>query len=208
MEIKIEKPNKKQVTLLISLVGMFLLGMASGFYIAGLVNLAFVAGGLAVVCVGTLYSKPFATKKNLAKDTKAVSPVIAVILMVAITVVLAATVFVLVSDIGGQTSNTAPQIAWAPDESKDRLGVNSATQNADWSRLNVSGPATVRFALNADATSSSPALPQRATTTVTRVQAGDYLDFCGTGVNVEIIIKDETANTILVRHTFTSIQPC
>lgn len=47
--------------------------------------------------------------RKFMKDEEGVSPVIAVILMVAITVVLAATVFVLVSNIGKNVGSTGPQ---------------------------------------------------------------------------------------------------
>jgi flagellin-like protein len=73
------------------------------------------------------------------KDQDAVSPVIAVILMVAITVVLAATVFVLVSDIGNQ-NKPAPQISWAKDSSAATLTVTSASDNdLKWSDFTVTG---------------------------------------------------------------------
>jgi flagellin-like protein len=77
-----------------------------------------------------------ANRKFVHAD-EAVSPVIAVILMVAITVVLAATVFVLVSNIGGNTANSAPSISWTSDEGADKLVVSTAAQNADWNRLTV-----------------------------------------------------------------------
>lgn len=144
-------------------------------------------------------------------DTQAVSPIIAVILMVAITVVLAATVFVLVSDIGGQSTNTAPQVAWSPDEIQDRLSVNTATQNADWARLNLtSNGLNVRYALNNEATSTSQKLPYMATANPARIQAGDYLSFCANVAqsNVEIIVRDSTANAVILRHTFTSLAAC
>lgn len=66
----------------------------------------------------------------------AVSPVIGVILMVAITVVLAATVFVLVSDLG-DTGDAPPALAFYKDETRDRLEVASADKGADWDRLAV-----------------------------------------------------------------------
>jgi archaeal type IV pilus assembly protein PilA len=75
--------------------------------------------------------------RKFVNATEAVSPVIAVILMVAITVVLAATVFVLVSDIGSNTASSQATISWAADETMDRLVVNSASQNADWYKLTV-----------------------------------------------------------------------
>ncbi|RLF41686.1 MAG: type IV pilin, partial [Thermoplasmata archaeon] len=48
------------------------------------------------------------------KDMTGVSPIIAVILMVAITVVLAATIYVWVSGFGGSGSST-PAISCSPD---------------------------------------------------------------------------------------------
>src|SRR5688500_3796114 len=86
--------------------------------------------------------------RKFGQADDAVSPVIAVILMVAITVVLAATVFVLVSDIGGNTGSAAPQISWNPDEGNDRLSVNTASQNADWFRLTFEVDSCVSTATN------------------------------------------------------------
>lgn len=86
-----------------------------------------------------------ANRKFVQAD-EAVSPVIAVILMVAITVVLAATVFVLVSDIGGNTGSAAPVISFTVDEGTDRLTVSSAASNADWNRINVVVSACVQVA--------------------------------------------------------------
>jgi hypothetical protein len=47
----------------------------------------------------------------------------------------AASLFFLVSDIGGQTASAAPSIAWNIDEASDRLQVSSASSNADWNRI-------------------------------------------------------------------------
>lgn len=83
-----------------------------------------------------------ATKEEIerfARDEHAVSPVIAVILMVAITVVLAATVFVLVSDIGGKNPPAA-QITWNKDVSAKTLTVSSAADSHyHWSDMTVTG---------------------------------------------------------------------
>ncbi len=68
---------------------------------------------------------------------EAVSPVIGVILMVAITVVLAAVVFVLVSNIGGDSEST-PSMSFQKSESANTLTVVSA-DTADWSDITGSG---------------------------------------------------------------------
>lgn len=69
---------------------------------------------------------------------EAVSPVIAVILMVAITVVLAATVFVLVADIG-EVNDPAPAMAFSRDESKDQLVLISSEPGLVWSDFTFTG---------------------------------------------------------------------
>ena len=71
-------------------------------------------------------------------DERAVSPVIAVILMVAITVVLAATVFVLVADIG--TREIPPSIGFTVDTTEDTLTVTSVSVNGlTWGDIVVEG---------------------------------------------------------------------
>lgn len=74
--------------------------------------------------------------RKFLNDDEGVSPVIAVILMVAITVVLAATVFVLVNDLGKNVGSTGPALGLVSDSagsstSKWTVKVSSATQLAD-----------------------------------------------------------------------------
>lgn len=104
---------------------------ATMFSIVGL-----VAGVLALVHGKKLGDHRAETQ--WVKDTNAVSPVIAVILMVAITVVLAATVFVLVADIG--TNQPAPSVSFTVDSVADTLTVSSVSTNAlTWGELRVDG---------------------------------------------------------------------
>jgi flagellin-like protein len=64
--------------------------------------------------------------KNLFKEDRAVSPVIGVILMVAITVILAAVIGTFVLGLGDQVSESAPQAQFTFDQSGD-AGTASAT---------------------------------------------------------------------------------
>ena len=50
----------------------------------------------------------------------------------AITVVLAATVFVLVQDIGSEQAEQAPQIGWNEDESDDAFKVTQSPNQVFW----------------------------------------------------------------------------
>ncbi|HUR63205.1 MAG TPA: type IV pilin [Candidatus Thermoplasmatota archaeon] len=138
-------------------------------------------------------------------DSEAVSPVIGVILMVAITVVLAAVVFVLVSNLSKGGSQSAPTLAINTDDVADRLVVTSAATGADWSRISVKlvsctqatassriyvGSATANFnqdavtaggSLNAGAAGTACAgtfTAVQVTTTATAILAGGFLDFC------------------------------
>ncbi|MBI2077826.1 MAG: hypothetical protein HYT80_05575 [Euryarchaeota archaeon] len=54
--------------------------------------------------------------------------------------VLAATVFVLVSDIGSQGSKSAPNIVFSQDEVGDGISVTSAGAGANWNRLSIKVP--------------------------------------------------------------------
>ena len=80
-------------------------------------------------------SKNDAVKKALQKDEAAVSPVVGVILMVAIAVVLATVVFVLVNNLSGQPEST-PRIDFQKDT--DSLMVVQADA-ADWTDVEVNG---------------------------------------------------------------------
>jgi flagellin-like protein len=178
-----------------------------------------------------------ANRKFVQAD-EAVSPVIAVILMVAITVVLAATVFVLVSDIGGNKAAAAPTFNLQPNEGSDKLSVESAASNADWNRLQVkvescTGGATARVwigglagathvnAAGVATAASAPlmaaaancggaATPERVAPSAAKMVANDYLQFCGAGsiTNAKILLTDTTANVLAYTYTFTDLANC
>ena len=63
------------------------------------------------------------------KDRKGVSPVIATILMVAITVVLAAVLYVMVMGFGGDTGDQAPTVSTTKNAATERItiSINPAT---------------------------------------------------------------------------------
>ncbi|MCD6222417.1 MAG: type IV pilin [Thermoplasmata archaeon] len=71
------------------------------------------------------------------KNKAGVSPIIAIILMVAITVVLAATIYVWVSGMGkGGTS--APNLAATADNINHRLIISQADKGIKWSDITIS----------------------------------------------------------------------
>lgn len=119
------------------------------------------------------YANERPSRVDLTKDNNAVSPVIAVILMVAITVVLAATVFVLVSDI--QTNSPAARIVF--DQSPGNLTVVSADLGLVWADFEI---------VNCD------------TTPVGTVDAGDKISGC----DGDVVIRHKPSNSLVYQGTF------
>lgn len=167
-----------------------------------------------------------ANRKFVSED-EAVSPVIAVILMVAITVVLAATVFVLVSDIGNQSNTSQPPVSWGMDEVQDRWSVSQAPNQVSWASYSMrSATGNLYVALNVAAsttvtgTSGSILVDSDGVELNTvsfenkNLGAGDYLEFCISGApvggvtNVEITLNHIASNSIANQKTFANIAAC
>ena len=162
-------------------------------------------------------------------NDEAVSPVIGVILMVAITVVLAAVVFVLVSNLG-KGNQSAPTFALQRDDATDRLSVTSADSDADWNRLAVKITSTVpagacvsgnqdvqaaTCAADADAFAATTGTNLDAdntelTGTANLMSAGEYIEFCATALasGVTVVVVDTTANSVIGTFTFNDIAAC
>lgn len=110
----------------------------------------------------TVWDRKLKMKMKMREDERAVSPVVGVILMVAITVVLAAIVFVLVNNLGKQSGEDRPDMAFTALNATV-LQVVQAPTGLDWSDFTVTGCATI---------------PTGA------VDAGDRLEACGSTVTV------------------------
>ncbi|WP_340102156.1 type IV pilin N-terminal domain-containing protein [Salinibaculum salinum] len=83
--------------------------------------------------------------KQLFNDDDAVSPVIGVILMVAITVILAAVIATFVLGLGEQVSDTAPQASFNFDYDESATGTDSF-DNASLANNEVDGILTITHA--------------------------------------------------------------
>jgi len=78
-----------------------------------------------------------ANRKFKQADERAVSAVIGVILMVAITVAIAATVYVYVSGMIGGTKTQTPNVACTTDATANRIQVATADSNIKWKDIVV-----------------------------------------------------------------------
>lgn len=176
---------------------------------------------------------PGPVDRLFAGADEAVSPVISTILMVAITVVLAATAFVLVADVGGQTGKAAPAIGLRADDNLDRLVVTSAAQGADWARLAImqtsfGGTGTIHVGTDAvpafpgdppgyqnepaASTGGNIATEVPITSTTDPITAGEYLELCrsagGNDGALTVSLKDVSANVLIGSFTFLSVAEC
>lgn len=118
-------------------------------------------------------------------NDEAVSPVIGVILMVAITVVLAAVVFVLVSNLS-KTNDQAPQLTFSKADASNGQGgtltlVSSSKNGLAWAAFSLGGTATC------------------AAITDTTVDAGDVIT-CSTDGTVTL--SHTATNTLVYQGSF------
>ena len=107
--------------------------------------------------------------KNLFTDDSAVSPVIGVILMVAITVILAAVIGTFVLDLGQSVQQTAPQASFDYDYDTDNQTVNITHQAGD--SLNN---ATISIAGDGNSSISLATPPDGSFEAGDEVAFGDY----------------------------------
>jgi len=78
-----------------------------------------------------------ANRKFVESNEEGVSAVIGVILMVAITVAIAATVYVYVSGMIGGGSESTPSMAFAKDNADDKIYVTSSATGIAWSDVSI-----------------------------------------------------------------------
>lgn len=131
-------------------------------------------------------------RRGRALDDEAVSPVIGVILMVAITVVLAAVVFVLVGGFS-EKAEKAPHITFKVDENARTLTVVRADPGADWKlHFLVGGTCADHVQLNG--------VDWTAVPDGTAVAAGDKLGNCASGETLTVASRGP--NQLLASATF------
>jgi flagellin-like protein len=138
---------------------------------------------------------------QFAKNEEAVSPVIGVILMVAITVVLAAVVFVLVSNLSKNSNTAAPNVTFNQDNSAHKLTIVSADASAKWTSVKqtMTGGCTVNLNGGASVASGSA-----VTTASQSIAAGDFLTVAGSaGSSCTMSLTYTTVNQLLGSWTFT-----
>ena len=138
-----------------------------------------------------------ANRKFVEGNEEGVSAVIGVILMVAITVAIAATVYVYVSGMIGGGQEAAPNVAFS--KTSDKITVSKADSGLDWNDFTVSYDATltaVRLNGGASNIADGAVIVAAAGTALT---AGDYINITGTG---DLSVIHTPTNSLLGTWTF------
>jgi flagellin-like protein len=138
-----------------------------------------------------------ANRKFIEADERAVSAVIGVILMVAITVAIAATVYVYVSGMIGGTKNQTPNVACTTDSTLNKIQVATADANIKWTDIVITNDSgvTLKWAVYSSGgvtNSTTGTMPAAA-----EVTAGDYIYVWGFTGNSRITLRYKPTNSLL-----------
>ena len=134
--------------------------------------------------------------RKFVEGDEGVSAVIGVILMVAITVAIAATVYVYVSGMMGGTTERTPTITFTKDESANTLTVVSADTGVSWTDINMTA-----------FDSNSTANYWYAHAKTGNVVAGNVIDFDSHSLwnTVTINFRYNPTNALVGTYTLTSL---
>ena len=137
-----------------------------------------------------------ANRKFIQADERAVSAVIGVILMVAITVAIAATVYVYVSGMIGGTKTQTPNVACTTDATANKITVATADSNIRWTDIVVTNDTVGTTIVIWHDGGTSALTPLTITMYVT---AGDYLLLTNptAGSNVKVTLRYIPTNSLL-----------
>ena len=138
--------------------------------------------------------------KKFVDEEEAVSAVIGVILMVAITVAIAATVYVYVSGILGTSPDVTPSIQFQKDNADKTLTIAQADPlNLDWDNVNITVDSIAYSDINAK-WSSTAYTGNKAPAAWGQINAGNRLEFSGA---CNITLTWVPTNTLLGTWEFT-----
>ncbi len=148
-------------------------------------------------------------------DGGAVTPVVAVVIMLAIAIVLAALVFVFVGDEGTPSAPPAA-VRFQADEATDRIQVLATRTDLDWSNFRVQADQSgLEYELNAPADgvggTAITTLPAPLSPASLPMAAGEFLEICGTSGPVApatITLSDAVANQVVSELTLRSVAMC
>jgi flagellin-like protein len=141
-------------------------------------------------------------KKLREQKENAVSAVVGVILMVAITVALAATIYAYVSGMLGGVKDYTASVACITDSSTNRISITSASANLQWSDIVVIADNTSVNWRVYDPSHNPLDSPKSTINATANIEAGDYIEFDflanpWMSGNVRVSLRFTPTNTLL-----------
>lgn len=156
--------------------------------------------------------------RKFRNGEEAVSAVIGVILMVAITVAIAATVYVYVSGMIGGTKSLAPTVQFTKLENDDRVLVATTDAGVTWDELAIRADQDVTIWINGEVSGTqggalttgtlTPITNTYITSATANIQGSDWIDIEGTSAaltDVTITIIHRDTNSILQTVLFSTV---
>ena len=149
-----------------------------------------------------------ANKQFREVEKTAVSAVIGVILMVAITVAIAGTVYVYVTGMMGGMKDQTANIACITDSATNRVTITSSGSPIKWNNVVVTTDNTSVNWRVYDASSNPLDAPKSTSGAITNIAAGDFIEFDfnahpGMSGNVKVTLRFIPTNTLLGAWTLT-----
>ena len=138
-----------------------------------------------------------ANRKFKQADERAVSAVIGVILMVAITVAIAATVYVYVSGMIGGTKTQTPNVACTTDATANKITVATADSNIKWDDITITTDRAANWSIYSGGGVTNETLNAYPNDATVMVTAGDYILCSGATGNVKYTLRYEPTNSLL-----------
>jgi len=138
-------------------------------------------------------------KKMWKKNNKAVSPVIATILMVAITVVLAAVLYVMVMGFGGDSGGQAPTASLTNSGNRLVLSISESYENETGMALSYTAGG-VKCWFN-DTTPNDGTVQFVDAGGDGRISTGDYFTNSGAAVVITVIWSSGGTNQVIAEGT-------
>ncbi len=131
--------------------------------------------------------------RKYKESEEAVSAVIGVILMVAITVAIAATVYVYVSGMIGGGGQQTPTIAFTVDSGNDKMVVASADAATNWNDITLTlDNSSALYAIH-----DTGGTHNATTSSNLDVTAGDYIVVYNATGNIGVTIKYDPTNSLI-----------
>jgi hypothetical protein len=144
-----------------------------------------------------------------------VSPVMGVLLMVSITIAVAAILFFVARTLGHDSDEEAPYVQFLRDNQDGQLKVIRFTKEVDLMNIQVKVDRDSFFAFNDEADTTTVELPadryvRVASTPGTFLQAGDIFDFCldGPSESTAVSILVAAPDAMIYENSFTGLKRC